>query len=76
MQPKILSKLQVKQALRNLPSIITARDLIDYFELDGAEAKRASRHLTILGREGYLAAHKRRGKGAPWEWRNLLAGGK
>jgi hypothetical protein len=76
MQSKLLSKLQVKQALRNLPEIVTARHLVDYFELSELDAPKACRHLVTLRSEGYLVEHRRRGNGAAWEWRNLLAGGK
>jgi hypothetical protein len=73
MQSKLLSKLQVKQALRHLPEIITARHLVDYFNLEEPDASRITPHVSALRREGYLAEHRRRGNGAAWEWRNLLA---
>jgi hypothetical protein len=76
MQSKILSKLQVKQALHYLPEIITARDLVDYFELSEPDVSRITPHVSALRRDGLLVEHRRRGNGAAWEWRNLLAGGK
>jgi uncharacterized protein YcaQ len=72
MQTRTLSKLQVKQALRYLPSIITARHLVDYFNLEEPDAHRIRFHLRHLSREGLIEKHKPHFQG-DWEWRNLLA---